>query len=106
MQVVRGTQVQGLHPRVSRGGAIGAKRPAALEQRCICTGPRQIPAGEKEVDLVLHRLQAVGKCPSKLPAPNDTYGERHRSSSSWTPHGTPHGHWRSQATGADSRTLV
>ena len=70
MQVVRGTQVQGLHPG-SRGG-IGAKRPAALEQRCICTGPRQVSAGEKEVDLVPHRLQAVGKGPGELPASNDT----------------------------------
>ena len=47
MQVVRGTQVQGLHPGVGRGGGIEAKRPAALEQRCIGTGPRQVPAGEK-----------------------------------------------------------
>src|SRR5262245_53513625 len=53
MQVMGGTQVQGLHPRVGRGGGIGAKRSAALEQRRVRLGPRQVPAGEKEVDLVL-----------------------------------------------------
>ena len=71
MPVVGGTQIQGLHPRVGRGGGIGGKRSAALEQRRVRLGPRQVPAGEKKVDLVPHRLQAVGKGPGELPAPND-----------------------------------
>jgi hypothetical protein len=72
MQVVGGTQVHGLHPGVGGGGFIGAKRPAALEQHRVRTGPRPVPAGEKEVEVVPHGLQALDKGPGELPASDDT----------------------------------
>jgi len=72
MQVVGGTHVQGFHPRVGRGRFVGAKRSAALELRRVRPSPREGPAGEKEVEVVPHRLQAAGKGPGELPASNDT----------------------------------
>ena len=55
-----------------RGGFIGPKRPAALELRRVRTGPRHVPAGEKEVEVVPHGLQALDKGAGELPASDDT----------------------------------
>jgi hypothetical protein len=77
MQVMRRTQVQGLHPRVGGSGFVGAEDPTPPEGLGIGPGPLHIPAREEELELVPCGLHRLGKRAGERTATDHTQPQLH-----------------------------
>jgi hypothetical protein len=77
VQVVRGTNVQGIYLGVGGRFSIRAVGPASL--KCFGVGLRslQVPAGEEKVDFLLQGYNTLSKGASELSTAENTESEAH-----------------------------